>query len=131
MVRTCRAYLDVTSQIWTPETITNRIGLQADRLWERGSLARPQARYPRQFHGWELASTAEASEPVGAHVKSIISRLGGAVGSVRGLSAQRDSVTVKLWVQLEGSWPGISLPSETLQDIGSLGCPLELTWRRR
>lgn len=123
-----RVRLTLLSESLSPDEISERLGLAADRSWRLGER-RGRSRVNQRYHGWQLDSKLPADASTEEHLDELLSRLTPRARALQRLTADRGAVvSARLWISHHiDNWnPGIEILPRHLALIARLGVSLAL-----
>ena len=115
--------LKITSDIHTPEFISEVLGIPYDRCWRIGDL-RLKTTIRERVNGWILNSGLEKTVVLEEQIRALLDRLEPVKKKIRSALAE-DAVELSCAIYAEFA-PALNFESQVITDISSLGASLDI-----
>ena len=115
--------IKILSSEYTPNKITEIVGLEADRVWNAGDL-RPNTIIREPMHGWVLNSHAAENASLMEHVSELLAKLEPAAIKIKTLSEKCDIEFS--CIIYDDSVPSLFFDKAIISQICALGAALDI-----
>jgi hypothetical protein len=113
----------VTSNVYSAEQISGKIGLKPHRTWKKGDL-RPNTQIAEPSNGWLINSPVGKDQPLRLHVERLLAILSPHAKEIAGLTPACDSELS--CVYYGESRPEVNFESTIIQGLSKLDCSLDI-----
>lgn len=113
--------LDSSEPFCVSRELSERIGLEPDRTALKGSPQSAKSSHRHKFHQWEIRSRVPESSEPNAHIEDVLSRIASVADRLEALAASGEVQSIRLWLHVVPSVPGLSFAQRSLGLISRFG----------